>query len=210
MTKKISKNAIRLTVFAVLLFLGVGITAFLVAKPTAPTTNDKVVTHTEDSPAETPVNPSYRVAPGQPLSISISARGIEGNIQKVGVDQYGAVTAPNNVHLAGWFVNSALPGKRGLSIIDGHVDGPSQPGIFHSLAKVESGDKVIVTFGDKSTREFTVFSTKSVKTEEANGYLFSQDPSVISQLNLITCTGKFSSAQHSFDQRVIVSAKLED
>jgi LPXTG-site transpeptidase (sortase) family protein len=173
-----------------------------------PTDTAAVLTHTDDTPSEAPIDPEYSVSASQPLSIEIPSVAIKGFIQKVGVDQNRQITAPNNINLAGWFVDSVLPGKKGLSIIGGHVDGYSKKGIFHSLKDVKNGDEVVVSFGDNSTRKFTVFATKSVKVDDAAKYLFNQDPSVTSQLNIITCTGKYDSSIHGYQDRFIVFASL--
>jgi len=167
------------------------------------------LTTSVEVPSETPITGDYSVPNGQPLSIEIAARGIKGNLQKVGIDQHKAVAAPNNVNLAGWFSDSALPGRKGLSIIDGHVSGVSRHGVFYNLNKVAAGDKVVITYGDKTTRTYTAFATRAVATNEAQNYLFDQDPRVTEQLNIITCGGRYNSATKGYEKRVIVSAKLE-
>jgi len=175
---------------------------------TAAPANTETVTFTQENPAENPVT-NYTVPAKQPLSITIANADIEGYIQKVGVDQNKDITAPNNVNLAGWFTDSVLPGGLGLSIIDGHVDGRTQRGIFHNLKQVKVGDEVIITYGDKSTKTFTVFATHSLASDDSASSLFNQDPKVVSQLNIITCTGKYDTASKEYRQRLIVSAKLD-
>lgn len=184
----------------------------LVVKPVATTSttdSGKVVTRSVQSPAETKVADTYKVAKGMPQSIAIPSQNIEGYIQKVGTDQNKAIAAPNNVRLAGWYVHSELPGKRGLSIIDGHVHGVSEPGVFRDLAKVSNGDEITITFGDGSTRKFIVFAVKNVDKDDAAKYIFDQSPRVTSQLNLVTCIGSYDKDDKTYDRRVIVSAKLQ-
>jgi len=176
--------------------------------PKPPSKPTDAITYSQPTPSEAKVNVDYAVPDDQPLKIEITGRDIAGYIQRVGVDQNKAVAAPNNVNLAGWFVDSVLPGRKGLSIIDGHVDGVSQPGIFHNLTKVVSGDSVTVTMGDKTRLQYQVFAARSVAVDEASKYLYDQDPSISSQLNIITCTGRYDAVKKSYDKRVIVSAKL--
>ncbi len=166
------------------------------------------ITYSVPTPAETNVNSDYVVPNNQPLQIEITNRNIKGYIQRVGVDQNKAVAAPNKVHLAGWFVDSALPGRKGLSIIDGHVDGVSQQGVFHNLSTAITGDTITITNGDASTATYRVFSSKTIQTADATKYLFDQDPLVTSQLNIITCSGTYNAKVQSYDKRIIVSAKL--
>ncbi len=55
---------------------------------------------------------------------------------------------------------------------------------------------------------FQVISTNTVDTDRAVGYIFSQDPKVKSQLNLVTCGGNFDKSKHLYDKRVVVASKL--
>lgn len=157
-----------------------------------------------------PQKGSYPALPtgSEPENIAIPSVGIDHFIQRVSVDQTGAIAVPTNIHLAGWFTNSVTPGDKGLSIIDGHVDGRVADGIFKHLAEVKTGDKIVITEADGVVRNFSVMSVQTVATADAGNLLFSQDPSVVSQLNLITCGGTFDATQKQYDKRVIVSAKL--
>ena len=49
---------------------------------------------------------------------------------------------------------------------------------------------------------------KELKESESAAYLFSQNPEITSQLNLITCGGKFDKASSSYENRVILASKL--
>lgn len=169
---------------------------------------DNVLRYSEDTPSEEAIPDNYRVPKGEPLSIEIDRIGTKGFIQKVGVDQHQAVTAPNNVNLAGWFNESVLPGNKGLSIIDGHVSGRSSEGIFKNLPKVKPGDEVIITMGGGGKFTYQVFDTKTIPNEQAASVLFEQSPKVTAQLNLITCTGQYDKNAKTYNDRVIVYAKL--
>ena len=190
----------------------VGIVFLKITQDTKPAdtnnVSNEIVRISEATPSEANVPDNYSVAEGDPLKISIESVGIEGFIQKVGVDQNLAVAAPNNVNLAGWFVDSMLPGQKGLSIIDGHVSGRTKDGVFKQLAGVKTGDIVIVTMGGGKEHKYKVFATNTVPHEQAAQVLFDQDPKVTSQLNLITCTGQFDRQSETYADRVIVYAEL--
>lgn len=174
----------------------------------APPSNDTVTT-TVDTPSEARPADTYSVSDGQPLSVTIASAGIKGYIQKVGIDQHKAVAAPNNIHMAGWFVDSVLPGQKGLSIIDGHEGGPTMDGIFKRLPDVKPGDKVIVTMGGGTTHTYTVFDVKVVDKDQAAAILFDQSPTATNgQLNLITCTGTYNDREQTYDKRAVVYAGL--
>lgn len=85
----------------------------------------EVITYSTDSPDEEKPNDSYvwRGLPTDPKYIDMPSINASGYVQSVGKDQYSAVAVPNNIHMGGWFVDMALPGQPGLSIIDGHVTG---------------------------------------------------------------------------------------
>ncbi len=172
---------------------------------------DQVVTTSTDHPSETKPDTSrakYRVAPDKPRLISLPTIGAEGFIQQVGIDQHKAIAVPSNIHLAGWYTQSRLPGARGLSIIDGHLDGRTGGGIFKDLAKLKSGDRFTVSFGNDSTQTFTVRKVHRLATAKTAAVLFSQDPKFSHQLNLITCGGTYDNTKHQYDERVVVVAEL--
>lgn len=151
----------------------------------------------------------WRGTPNEPKKISIPSLGIDAFVEKVGVDRYNEVAVPKNIHIAGWFTNSVRPGERGLSIIDGHTDGiVPKTAVFTQLGQVSVGTEIVIVLGSGETLSFTVFDTTETTTEEAAAALFSQDPTVSHQLNLITCTGNYDNQKTTYDKRVIVSAAL--
>lgn len=166
-----------------------------------------VATESTDAPSEQPVPSNYSVPADKPLSIQLPTIKAEGFIQQVGIDKDNRMVVPGNVNLAGWYTKGAVPGDKGLGIIDGHVHGLYAKGIFYNLAKIKAGDAFTVTFGDKSVRKFKVKQVQTVTTKEADTALFVSDYTIPKQLNLITCTGKYDKASKSYDSRVIVVAE---
>lgn len=173
---------------------------------------DGVVTFSVAEPSTVKPDSSFvwRGSPTDPKKIVISDLGADGFIQNVGIDQNNQVAVPTNTHIAGWFVDSVLPGEKGLSIIDGHIDlrDGSPPALFQNLQNVTLGDKVSITFGDDSSKQFRVVQVKTVPLNEAADILFSSLPGVERQLNLITCSGSYDETVETFSQRVIVSTEL--
>ena len=162
------------------------------------------------SPSEQKPGQNYRWegSPKDPKKILIPSIGVNGYMQNVGIDQNKAVAVPNNIHIAGWFTQSVRPGEKGLSVIDGHVDGRTQDGIFVDLAKVKPGAEVKVEFGDDSSKVFKVMAVDELEEAKAASVLFSQNPKVANQLNLITCSGNFNKSTKRYEKRVIVSTEL--
>lgn len=170
------------------------------------------ITHSTSTPDESKSNAisyDWKGSAKDPKRISINKIDVDSLIQRTGVDQNKEITVPNNVHLAGWFVNSVQPGQQGLSIIAGHVTGKQSDGVFRNLNKLKKGDTFTVVRGDNTSLDYTVLTVKTVKADVASENVFSQDPTVRSQLNLVTCGGKFNSGLNQYEDRVIVSAQLQ-
>lgn len=175
-------------------------------KPTIP-----VVTHSTDTPDEKRLGADYKWQgnPGDPKKLKIASVNVDAYIQRVGVDQNKQVAVPDNIHLAGWFVDSVQPGQKGLSIVDGHVDGRTvSEGVFSKLGQLVEGDELTVETGSGKVLTYRVVKTATIPKEQAAGVLYEQIPSVTSQLNLITCTGTYQHSEKTYDQRTIVSAEL--
>ncbi len=172
-------------------------------------------TITEDvtSPSEVKLSQkdrdSYNVPADQPRSISLPDIGASGLVQRVGLTKQNAVATPASIYFAGWYINSVLPGEAGLSIIDGHVSGTYNDGIFKRLKDLKRGQTVIVEFGDKSTRTFEVVSVTTLPESKTAAALFARQRGIAKQLNLVTCGGKFNRKTQSYADRVVVVTKLK-
>lgn len=168
-----------------------------------PQAQDVVVIST-DSPSEEIPTLEYTTDAEDPRSIIIPSIGVNGFVQKVGIDQNNEIAVPNNIHFAGWYTNSVKPGEKGLSIIDGHVDGPTSQGIFGNLNSLEKDQIFEIEYGDGSKISFKVVDKIQVKVEDAYNVLFSKKSEITSQLNLITCGGNFNLDTGRYDDRIIV------
>jgi len=179
-------------------------------RSTASEQQPEIITYSTDTPDETRPDNGYkwRGRAGDPKYIRLPSIQTEGFIQNVGVDQNKQVAVPNNIHLAGWFVDSVRPGQTGLSIVDGHVDGRAETGIFKRLADLKENDEYAVEMGDGSLKRYRVKKVVAIDTKDAANVLFSQDPKVKSQLNLITCGGNFDQQSQQYDKRIIVVSEL--
>lgn len=149
----------------------------------------------------------WQGGPDDPKKIIISKIKVDGYIQNVGLDKNNQIVAPGNIYIAGWYVNSARPGKKGLSIIDGHLNGYKNDGIFINLDQLKSGDGLTVEMGDGNKYDYKVLKVETVDEGKASAYLFSQSPKVAKQLNLITCGGNYDKSKQYYDKRIIVSTE---
>jgi len=181
--------------------------------PTLPVPDQTITSNTgepEESKPAANVMAQYSVPAGQPRSIRINSIGVYGLIQKVGTTKNDAMAVPSNIHFAGWYTGSAIPGNSGLSIINGHVLGRYGDAIFRQLAKVKSSDEIEIEFGDHGIKKFEVVETITLPAGISTARLFTQNADIPAQLSLITCTGKFDKVSQSYTDRVIVIAKLEN
>lgn len=144
-------------------------------------------------------------AADEPKSISLGSLNVEGCIERVGATR-GQIDSPENIHVAGWFDQSALPGDAGLSIIDGHSSGRYTDGIFNRIDQFDPGSIFTVEYGDGSIRRFEVTSVQSHPVSATMERLYADANQQQANLALITCGGDYDAARHSYDKRVVVLA----
>lgn len=177
-----------------------------------PTVTQTIITNSTDRPDETPPTEScaaYSVAADHPERMNIPSINVSGCIEQVGLDQYGAIAVPDNIYTTGWYVNSALPGQPGLSVIDGHISGYyNVNGIFQHLYQLKDGDTFTITLGSGRILSYKVYDEQSIPLDKAVQVLFSKNPEIESQLNLITCGGQYDKNTKLYTHRIIVSAAL--
>ena len=197
----------------ILAIIGTGFVLWLqkTHTPASPPEGKNTITHSTATPSEEPIAKETYISTAtgnEPSIIRLPSINTTAFIQKVGVDQRGEVAVPNNIHLAGWFTKGAKPGEAGLSIIDGHVNGLTQKAVFASLPDIKPGDEFEIEQANATILRYKVMGTKIVDASNAANFLFSQDSTVSSQLNLITCIGTFDQKANNYDKRFIASAKL--
>jgi hypothetical protein len=196
-------------VFLVSALVAVGL--YYLNRPVPPA-KTPIVTYSTDEPNEGKPDKNFhwQGAANDPKYIRLPTIQTEGFIQNVGVDQHKEMAAPNNIHFAGWFADSVRPGQIGLSIIDGHVDGREEAGIFRWLDDLKVHNEYSIEMGDGSLKRYQVKDVVTVDAQEAASALFSQNPDIKSQLNLITCGGSFDQQSRQYDKRVIVISEFID
>jgi LPXTG-site transpeptidase (sortase) family protein len=176
--------------------------------PTELPNSQAIITEDSSEPAESkPDEAAYAVAFDQPRSIKLDTIDSGGLVQRVGLTKENAMSAPSNVHYAGWYTGSVKPGDTGLSIIDGHVSGKYVDGIFKNLPNLSIGDLFTVEYGDYSTRSFEVVELRTLPEKNSADFLFTKRSDIKKQLNLITCGGKFNKDTQTYDDRVVIVSK---
>lgn len=199
-------------ILAVILVVVGVTTGILLTRNNKEQSTGEVLTYSTDKPEE--VKPSkdtykWQGQPTDPKFITMPTITTDGFIQKVGVDQNKEIAVPNNIYVAGWFNQTVVPGEKGLSIIDGHVTGRVNNGIFKDLSKLNDGDEFKIEFGNGTIKEFKAVKKIDVPVKDAASVLFSQEPGIERQVNLITCSGTFDKQTQRYPNRLIVIAQAK-
>lgn len=160
----------------------------------------------EDQPSSSDLS-SYQVPAKDPRVLTIDSLSVKARIRKLGVKANNELDAPKNIYDAGWYEGSSRPDEAGAMLIDGHVQGPTKPGIFMNLSKLKAGDAISVERGDGKTITYHV--VKSQTYEAANMdmqvTLNSVDPAK-NGLNIISCAGQYDTKTKNYTQRLVVFA----
>jgi sortase (surface protein transpeptidase) len=140
-----------------------------------------------------------------PVSLTIPLIGVQTQLITLGLTSAGALQVPSTTAVAGWYTGSPRPGAIGSSIIVGHIDSFSGPGVFFRLHELTAGDKVYVRRADGTLVEFRVtlvqkYLKDHFPTEDVYGPV--PDP----ELRLITCGGAFDRATGHYLSNIVVYA----
>jgi LPXTG-site transpeptidase (sortase) family protein len=151
--------------------------------------------------------PAEAITVPRPTALEIPAIGVRTRLIRLGVTATGALQVPASTAVAGWYTGSPRPGATGSSVIAGHIDSVSGPGVFFRLRELRPGDLVYVQRGHASVAVFTVTAVQLVpKSEFPTEEVYAPVPNA--QLRLITCGGTFDSATGHYLSNVIVFAVL--
>lgn len=159
-----------------------------------------------DETAPTDIH-NYHVAPNMPRFIRINKLGVEARVKRIGTKPNNQLESPSSIHDTGWYDGSSKPGEAGAALIDAHVAGPTQHGVFYDLKKLVAGDTIQIERGDGKLINYKVVSSKTFPAEsvDMNSALVSVDPAKPG-LNLMTCDGQFDSKTNQYKSRLVVYA----
>jgi sortase (surface protein transpeptidase) len=140
---------------------------------------------------------------GPPTRLRIPAIGVDSPLERLHLDAHGALTPPSFPH-AGWYADGPAPGDIGPAVLAGHVDSTSGPAVFYRLGALRGGDTVDV---ERDGRWLT-FTVVDVRRYPKNAFPTAAvyGPTPDPQLRLITCSGEFDRARHSYLDNTVVYA----
>ena len=160
----------------------------------------------ETQPTSQQVN-TYAVAPDLARLVIIPKLNVKARAEQVGVKTDNTMMAPNNIYDAGWYTGSAKPGQAGAVVVDGHVHGPTKPGVFADLYQLQAGDRIQIERGDHKLINYKVVKTKVYAANNVDmAAVLSSIQSNANGLNLITCTGSINYNDDTYNQRLVVFA----
>ncbi len=160
-------------------------------------------------PSEEEITPNeiinYRVAPDMPRLIKIPRLNVDARIKRLGMESNGMLTSPINVFDAGWYDGSSKPGENGAVLINGHVHGPTKPGVFARLNNLKQGDTVEIERGDGKKIIYQVSTTESVDQNKIDmaKVLTPIEPGK-QGLNIITNSGRYDIKTNKYEQSLVV------
>lgn len=154
----------------------------------------------------TPADDGSQVAP--PARIRIPAIDVDASMIPLGLRDDGSIEVPTDFAQTGWWVDGPEPGETGPAVVLGHVDSRSGPAVFFDLDQLAAGDAIHVDRLDGTTVTYLVDRTEqhakdTFPTETVYGS--TAEP----VLRLVTCGGQFDRDRRSYDDNVIVFARLD-
>lgn len=179
---------------------------------------DEVSAATATTPVSTSASPTTSLAPlaqkavvpSPPVRIQIPAIGVDDDFTDLSLNADGTLEVPEDYQQVGWYADGAKPGDRNYppTIIAGHVDSFQGPAVFYDLGKLEIGDQVRITQADGTIAVYVMYSaSRFPKSEFPASEVYRDRPE--SEIVLITCTGGFDESARSYQDNLVVSAKLD-
>jgi Sortase domain len=176
--------------------------------PAGPTTVSAVAAPTGTAAA--PVTEAAAASTDLPAdlratAVALPTIGVRSALVALDVGSDGALEAPEDPDVAGWFVRGAAPGEPGPTVIAGHVDSRSGPAVFYRLDQLRPGDRVEVT---RSDGQVLAYRVATVEQHPKNAFPTARvyGPTPGPELHLITCGGDFDRRIRHYRDNVVVTA----
>jgi sortase (surface protein transpeptidase) len=152
-----------------------------------------------------PPEPHSSKQVARPVELIIPAIHVSTPLETLGRTPQGTLQVPDMTTIAGWYTGSPRPGEIGSSIIAGHIDSTTGPGVFYRLRLLRPGELVYVRRKGGALAVFRVsaehmYAKNEFPTEQVYG------PAPDAELHLITCGGTFDPTTGSYLNNVVVYA----
>lgn len=151
-----------------------------------------------------------------PRYINIPSLDLEDTrVYPVGLDANNLLEAPSNIHDAGWYSQSGVPGDGGVVLVQAHNVGVTKKGAFSGLGDLNEGDMIKIERGDGEIFTYSVVENQRMTIEEVNATGMAMMGVSAKEgkeaLNLITFDGTWVPRLGTFDHRIMLrSVIVED
>ena len=156
----------------------------------------------------------FKAEAGEPRYISIPVLDVaQSRVIGIGTDKNNALQLPDNIHDAGWYKKSALPGSgTGSVLIVGRSGGPTRPGAFARVTSLQPDDLIIIERGDGVSLNYRVYDVRTMSVEKAmqsgiKEMMYSAEPDT-EGLGIVVSSGKWVPKHREYDRRVMIRALL--
>lgn len=152
--------------------------------------------------------PSTVATAGTPVRIIIPSINVDARVLSLGLDENGAVGAPEGPYDTAWYNLGPKPGQPGSSVITGHF-GPWKNGaksVFDRLDALKAGDTIQVRDDTGNTLTFEVVKMETYDATQKVPEIFNKNDSAY--LNIITCSGDWIARNATYSNRLVVFTKL--
>ncbi len=142
-----------------------------------------------------------------PVRLEIPRLGVRTGLDRLGLTAGGALEAPADPAVPGWYTGAPSPGALGPAVVAGHLTWDRRPAVFFRLAELRPGDRVRVLRADHRT---AVFAVRRVQGFDKLRFptLAVYGPTDHAALRLVTCGGRYDAGRRRFDDNVVVFADL--
>jgi hypothetical protein len=142
--------------------------------------------------------------PAEPTSLAIPSLHVDAPVGSVTTTPEGDLEVPP-IGRAGWYDAGARPGEPGRSVIVGHIDGATEPGVFEHVPEIRNGSEIVVRDAGGGIHPYSVVGKLQVPKSK-----FPADavygPSESPVLVLVTCGGTYVPGV-GYSDNVIVYAR---
>ncbi len=143
-----------------------------------------------------------------PTRLFMNSVNVDFDIIEVGVEEDGALEAPDDWNVGGWYYKSAKPGEVGNIIVNAHYDNNfGAPAALYELKNAQINDRVFLvdSLGKVYTYKITnLFYIDILDPERLKIFDKVYDKS---ELTLITCGGVWIPGE-GYNKRLVVKSEL--
>ncbi len=149
-----------------------------------------------------------------PYEILIPRAKVRASVVGLGLAPNGALGAPDNPDVVGWWADGVRPGQAGNLLLDGHVDytdiyGQVGPGVAWLVREIVAGDVIVIQDSETDAAYiYRVTESLALAADDPSAVRFLR-PTEAGTLTFVTCEGSFDRDSLSYADRRIVRAALE-